>query len=145
MAGIFSAGVASLLAVPVVRFVSDSFQENTETEWHVVTDLSTMEPEETVLAPFNKVQQDGWMTNVVQDAVFVRKTKDGKCMVFDPHCTHLGCAVAWNAEDKQFQCPCHGGKYDENGNRVSGPPPRPLRQYEVKVSKNLVSIGKLKA
>lgn len=39
-------------------------------------------------------------------------------------CPHLGCIVSetgWG-----FQCPCHGSKFDERGNVLSGPTPRGL-------------------
>jgi Rieske Fe-S protein len=48
-------------------------------------------------------------------------------------CTHLSCRVRWVAERGQFFCPCHNGVFDKEGLVVSGPPPRPLDRYEVKV------------
>jgi len=50
---------------------------------------------------------------------------------FSATCTHLGCLVRFSMEDNQFQCPCHGGKYDENGRVVAGPPPMDLKEYRV--------------
>lgn len=50
---------------------------------------------------------------------------------FSKICTHLGCEVQWNAEKKEFYCPCHEGYFDANGKNVSGPPPRPLDEYKV--------------
>jgi cytochrome b6-f complex iron-sulfur subunit len=41
-------------------------------------------------------------------------------------CTHLGCIVKWEPQNADFHCPCHAGKFDPEGNVISGPPPRPL-------------------
>jgi cytochrome b6-f complex iron-sulfur subunit len=46
-------------------------------------------------------------------------------------CTHLGCRVYWEPEVPRFFCPCHEGVFDVNGDVISGPPPAPLRRYEV--------------
>lgn len=47
-------------------------------------------------------------------------------------CTHLGCAVPWNAAEDQFHCPCHGSLYDKHTAAVKGgPAPRPLDLFHV--------------
>lgn len=46
-------------------------------------------------------------------------------------CTHQGCEVIWVEEERTYQCPCHEGTFDEAGNVLSGPPPRPLRAVSV--------------
>ncbi len=48
-------------------------------------------------------------------------------------CTHLGCIVKWEPAKRDFHCPCHAGKFDENGQVISGPPPKPLPKYKVVV------------
>lgn len=48
-------------------------------------------------------------------------------------CTHLGCIVKWEPKNRDFHCPCHAGKFDENGQVISGPPPKPLTQYKIAV------------
>lgn len=56
-------------------------------------------------------------------------------------CTHLGCLVDYQKDKKRFLCPCHAGTYDLSGNVISGPPPKPLPQFPVKVQGDSIIIG----
>ena len=38
-----------------------------------------------------------------------------------PRCPHLGCALKWNPAEHSWDCPCHGSRFDENGNLLDGP------------------------
>lgn len=49
-------------------------------------------------------------------------------------CTHLGCIVS--ISDTGFACPCHGSRYDQDGNVTGGPAPKPLSWYQVQVAPN---------
>jgi cytochrome b6-f complex iron-sulfur subunit len=49
-------------------------------------------------------------------------------------CTHLGCIVA--PSDTGFLCPCHGSRYDVDGNVTGGPAPKPLAWYKVSLTPN---------
>src|SRR3989338_2653332 len=46
-------------------------------------------------------------------------------------CSHLGCLVTWEGGKNEFLCPCHGAKFDAEGNVVSGPPPKGLEKLNV--------------
>jgi cytochrome b6-f complex iron-sulfur subunit len=37
-------------------------------------------------------------------------------------CPHLGCRVHWQADQRQFFCPCHNGVFNSDGKAISGPP-----------------------
>jgi len=42
-------------------------------------------------------------------------------------CTHLGCILEKTTEG--FECPCHGSKYNDRGEVLSGPAPTDLKWY----------------
>ena len=56
-------------------------------------------------------------------------------------CTHLGCLVDYQKDKNRFLCPCHAGTYDLSGNVTSGPPPKPLQQFPLKVEGDSIIIG----
>jgi nitrite reductase/ring-hydroxylating ferredoxin subunit len=48
-------------------------------------------------------------------------------VAYSGKCTHLSCAVYWNAERADLYCPCHEGHFDPaTGDVTAGPPSRPL-------------------
>lgn len=49
-------------------------------------------------------------------------------------CTHLGCIVG--VSDTGFACPCHGSRFDQDGNVTGGPAPKPLPWFKVSLAPN---------
>lgn len=47
-------------------------------------------------------------------------------------CSHLGCTAAFRGDG--FACPCHGSRFDTNGEVRNGPAPRPLTWYGLALS-----------
>jgi len=62
-------------------------------------------------------------------------------VAFSKVCTHLGCLVTYEKRRKILLCPCHAGVYDIEGNVISGPPPKPLQRFPVRVEGENVVIG----
>jgi menaquinol-cytochrome c reductase iron-sulfur subunit len=56
-------------------------------------------------------------------------------------CAHVGCPVRWVDAAERFICPCHGGVYDMLGQRVGGPPVRPLDRFYTRVEGEYVQVG----
>jgi menaquinol-cytochrome c reductase iron-sulfur subunit len=56
-------------------------------------------------------------------------------------CAHLGCPVRFVQAAGNFICPCHGGVYNILGERIGGPPPRPLDRFQTRVVDGQVQIG----
>ncbi len=138
----FSTAIAGIFALPVLRFLSTSVTPEPSSEWYPVANVSDL-TEEVSRVAFTRVVRDGWMNRMTEEYVWVRKNPEDAVVVYEPHCTHLGCAYAWDAKSGQFVCPCHGGKFDANGTCVDGPPPRSLDRYEVRVESDQIKIGKL--
>jgi cytochrome b6-f complex iron-sulfur subunit len=68
-------------------------------------------------------------------------TRDKGFLAFSKVCTHLGCLVKYNKDKQEFICPCHAGTFDLDGNVLSGPPPKPLQKFSVKVEGENLVIG----
>ncbi len=61
------------------------------------------------------------------------RTPSGEYRAMSATCTHLSCTVQYRDDLRQVWCACHNGRYDLNGRNISGPPPRPLEDFEVQV------------
>lgn len=72
--------------------------------------------------------------------VILIKSEDNKFIALSATCTHLDCIVQYKQDTKQIWCACHNGIYDLNGRNVSGPPPRALENYIVKVVNDEIII-----
>lgn len=72
--------------------------------------------------------------------VLVMRSQEG-IVAMSMVCTHLACTVQWQEGKQEFYCPCHQGKFDRNGEVISGPPPVPLERVPVKVVQEQVIVG----
>lgn len=43
-------------------------------------------------------------------------------------CTHMGCALNWNGEEKTWECPCHGSRFDKEGHLLTEPAQKELKR-----------------
>ncbi len=69
-------------------------------------------------------------------------TPEGELKAFSGICTHLTCTVIYESDTETLLCPCHNGRFDLNGNVVSGPPPKPLESYNVEISGEDIVVSK---
>ncbi len=72
--------------------------------------------------------------------VILIRTKEGKFKAMEATCTHLDCLVQFKEDTQQIFCACHNGIYDLQGRNVSGPPPKPLKQYDVNITNDEIRI-----
>ena len=52
---------------------------------------------------------------------YAAKDAAGNVNVFAINCSHLGCSVQWTPADKLFECPCHGSRFNIDGQVTHGP------------------------
>ncbi|KLU60718.1 cytochrome b6-f complex iron-sulfur subunit 1 [Peptococcaceae bacterium CEB3] len=77
------------------------------------------QPGEAVLASV-----DGKKTGVYIDA-------QRQVHAVDTTCTHLGCELQWNNAEHSWDCPCHGSRFDLDGEVLEGPAMQALEKRDV--------------
>lgn len=145
LALVLNAAAAALVGIPVVGFLLSPVRRMAEQAWVDLGPLTTFPTGETRLATYRNPFTLPWDGETANVACWVRRISSTDFQVFAINCAHLGCPVRWFPESKLFMCPCHGGVYYEDGSRASGPPPRGLYTYQVKVDGDhlMVRAGEL--
>ncbi|WP_347559675.1 FAD-dependent oxidoreductase [Clostridium sp. AM58-1XD] len=49
------------------------------------------------------------------------KDKSGTLHKISARCPHLGCELEWNPAENSWDCPCHGSRFDYDGNLIDNP------------------------
>jgi Rieske Fe-S protein len=55
------------------------------------------------------------------EKIGVYRDMEGQVYMVDTRCRHMSCQLAWNPEELTWDCPCHGSRFDYQGNLVTGP------------------------
>jgi menaquinol-cytochrome c reductase iron-sulfur subunit len=153
--GIQAIGGVAVAAVtlPAVGFAVAPLFEEEEQPWQAVGPTSDFTPDTyrpVVITAVEGIGETGKTT------VYVRQgnpdpqlTDNGKYpqetaneyIAISTRCAHLGCPVRFVQAAKNFICPCHGGVYGFQGERIGGPPVRPLDRFQTRVTNGQVEIG----
>jgi menaquinol-cytochrome c reductase iron-sulfur subunit len=144
-----SAVFAAVLGLPAVAFLIDPRNRpSRETDWRTVARLGDLAPLTPTEAVIQETRRDAWNLHpddIVGRVWLVRQRSGDAVTAFTTICPHLGCSVNWvpaptgqPADSGQFLCPCHGGRFQQNGDRVLGdgghnPAPRGMDKLEVRV------------
>lgn len=114
--------------------------------------LSFMNPPKVAEAEVNSIKagkpdEIGYNTGRIikfgRKPLLLVRTDDGNFKAYSAVCTHLDCIVQYRTDTKQIWCACHNGIYDINGRNISGPPPKPLEEYSVRIIKDELVITKV--
>jgi len=134
--------IAAVSGVALTRFaVGTSFEKN-KSKW---IELNPEEvqgtDEEFTRVVLEYEQKDGWLTARTRSLAYVKQVKEDEVIAISASCSHLGCIVTWDDEQKIFKCPCHDGRYDGEGRVVSGPPPGPLRRHKTRMEDGTILLA----
>lgn len=55
------------------------------------------------------------------EKIGVYKDENGEIFTVSTKCSHLGCMLHWNAEERTWDCPCHGSRFDYQGRKIETP------------------------
>ncbi len=74
---------------------------------------------------------DGGVVNAGLKKVAVYRNSEGLLKAYTAVCPHLGCVVQWNADEKSFDCPCHGSRFTHEGKIINGPAISDLKEIQI--------------
>ncbi|MEO8128512.1 MAG: ubiquinol-cytochrome c reductase iron-sulfur subunit [Bryobacteraceae bacterium] len=135
--------ITSALTLPAAVYLLFPPKVKKATQWVDAADLAQIQPKAPEEVVFRKNRVDGWKVTSEKSTAWVVKLTDNQAVAFSPQCTHLGCAYHWDENNKNFLCPCHTSTFDMEGNVLSGPAPRPLDRFQVRVEGTKLLIGDL--
>jgi menaquinol-cytochrome c reductase iron-sulfur subunit len=134
-------GIAAFaVTIPVIGALLAPLLGKEEQDWVTVGAAKDFKPGTVTLVTFQNPDPKAFAGVTGNTASWLRKDLNNQFIAFAVNCSHLGCPVRWEENAKLFMCPCHGGVYYHDGTVASGPPPRALSQYRVRVYQGNVQI-----
>jgi len=151
--------IGGLINVPILGFmIGPAFLKQGVPD-HDIGPLTKFAEGHFVITTFTSQPSEG---DVSRRTAFVRYNGEvgnlPSFTIMSNHCAHLGCPVQPNGppvggpssyqdltwqgvQPSGFGCPCHGGQYDIEGNRIAGPPVRSLDRYSFSVRNGHLFVG----
>ena len=152
--GVQAAGGVAVAAVPLpaVGFaVAPLFEEEAE-PWQAVGATTDFNPDTyrpVTITIVQDIGETGKSTAYIRQGnpeITADQTKyppesPDEYIAMSTRCAHVGCPVRFVEASGNFICPCHGGVYGFLGERIGGPPVRPLDRFQTRVTNGQVEIG----
>ena len=126
-------GVAASLAsffYPVIRFLNPPYIPEAPIDEVSGGKVADLKPNSGKIVKFGN-----------KPALLVRLSET-EWKAFSAVCTHLNCTVQYQESSHEIWCACHNGTYDLTGRVISGPPPKPLDEFVVRLRGDEVVISR---
>lgn len=102
-------------------------KENADVAYHFVADRLSVHETDSLkrLKPGT-----GKVVKFDGKTVAAYRDENGEIHALHAVCTHAACIVNWNAEERSWDCPCHGARYGTDGSVLNGPAEKNLPKIE---------------
>lgn len=130
---------ALVTGIPLAAYVIAPARNKGTSRWIDMGAVDELAPGNVHMLTYEFMVKDGWLVLPQRGFVWVKAAAADKFTIFSSTCTHLACNVVWREEAQVFECPCHSGRFNADGEPIAGPPKRPLALVEHKIED-----GKLK-
>jgi Rieske Fe-S protein len=129
------------LGIPAIIYViGPAMEVEQEQNWIRLGSASKVELGTPTLFKAIIERETGWIVNQEEISFYVLTDNGREFIAMSNICTHLGCRVRWIDDREEFFCPCHNAIFAKDGTVVSGPPPKPLERFEVKVEEDQLYV-----
>lgn len=136
-----AAAMTAMLALPLAGFYALPAFRVRRKGWKECGPIDAFPIGDIRLVPLQPIERREWPDAWGADAAWVYRKSDREFVIYDLHCTHVGCPVNWSPQARRFFSPCHGGVFDADGRVLAGPPPRPLDRYETRIENDVLLAG----
>lgn len=74
---------------------------------------------------------DAKILDIDEKKIAAYKDDEGEVHFYSAVCTHMGCIVDWNKKEKTWDCPCHGSRFNADGEVLHGPAIKKLPKVDI--------------
>lgn len=132
--------LAGIVGVPTfILGLSPLLQRRRQQRWRRVGQLDEF-PLGAIQQAHLAVDRMAWPRTFPDQAVFVWRETQDSVVVFSRSCTDLGCPLNYDPGSTCFFCPCHGGIFAQNGERLAGPTNRSMYRFAHRIRDGVLEI-----
>jgi glycine/D-amino acid oxidase-like deaminating enzyme/nitrite reductase/ring-hydroxylating ferredoxin subunit len=101
-----------------LKSAKDFIKENADTVTQYIKDI----PWNVDAKSLNEIKPgEGKIIEQDQQKLAVFKDEINNTHIVSAVCTHMKCIVNWNQSERSWDCPCHGSRFNINGEVIEGP------------------------
>jgi glycine/D-amino acid oxidase-like deaminating enzyme/Rieske Fe-S protein len=80
---------------------------------------------------------EGRIVKYENEKIGLYKDEKGALHAVSPVCAHMKCEVKWNSAELSWDCPCHGARYNIDGEVITGPADHSLEKVDIGIAEKI--------